>query len=123
MAAPNIVNSATISGDTDLAAGTTSLTAITTNSAASGQVYKINSLIACNIQTANTELVTTVDVTINRSATDYHIAKEIRVPVGATLVVISKDMGIYLTESDVIKVKASGTSEIDFSCSYEIIED
>ena len=42
MAAPNIVNVSTITGKLAVQAVGTSATAIVTNSAASGQVYKIN---------------------------------------------------------------------------------
>ena len=44
MAAPNIVNVATITGKTSVLTVTTSATAIVTNSAASGKVFKVNAL-------------------------------------------------------------------------------
>lgn len=122
MAAPNIVNSATITGDTDVLHANTSLQAITTNSGGSNKVYKINSLLTSFIS-ANVSITLTVDVTLNRSATDYYIAKDIEIPSGATLVVISKDMGVYLEEGDSIQVAASHDSALDAICSYEIIDD
>lgn len=122
MAAPNIVNSATIVGETDVLAVPASLTAITTNAGASGKVYKINSLIACNI-TNNTEIVSNVSVAITRSATDYYVVSAMAVPATSTLVIISKDMGIYLAEGDTLKISASATSQIEALCSYETIAD
>ena len=122
MTTPNIVNSSMIYGDTDPLVVSTTITTITTNPASSNTVYKINSLVVCNIN-ANAAITTTVDVTLNRSATDYHIAKNITVPVTASLIVISKDMGIYLLEGDSIKVAASGNNELEALCSYETIRD
>ena len=64
MAAPNIVNVATITGKTAVANVTTIASDIVTNSAASGKVFKINSLIISNIDGANTADIT-ANCTIN----------------------------------------------------------
>jgi len=53
MAAPNIVNVATITGKTAVLAVTTSATAIVTNSAASGKVFKVNALYVSNVDGVN----------------------------------------------------------------------
>jgi len=45
MAAPNVVNVSSILGSTDVQSVGTSAVAITTNSASSNKLYKINSLI------------------------------------------------------------------------------
>ena len=52
MAAPNIVNVTTITGKTAVLAVTTSATAIVTNSAASGKVFKVNALYVSNVDGA-----------------------------------------------------------------------
>jgi hypothetical protein len=120
MAAPNIVNVSSILGSTDVQSVTTSATAITTNSAASNKVYKINSLIVSNVDGTNDADIT---VDLFRSSTAYHVAKTVTVPADATLVVISKDMGIYLLEGDSLRCTASVNGDLQAICSYEIIDD
>ena len=116
MAAPNIVNVATITGKTAVQAVGTSATAIVTNAAASGKVFKVNALYISNVDgTSNAEI--TVD--LYRSSTAYHIAKTITVPADSTLDVISK--AIYLEEDDALRLTASAASDLEAVCSYEEI--
>jgi len=120
MTAPNVVNITSMIGSTDLQSITTTATAITTNSAASNKLYKINSLIVSNVDGTNNA---DVSVDIFRSSTSYYIARTITVPADATLVVVSKDMGIYLEEGDSIRCLASADGDLQAICSYEIIDD
>ena len=116
MAAPNIVNVSTITGKTAVQAVGTSATAIVTNSAASGKVFKVNALYVSNVDgTDNAE----INVDIYRSSTAYHIGKTIVVPADATLDVISK--AIYLEEGDALRLTANATSDLEAVCSYEEI--
>ena len=116
MAAPNIVNVSTITGKTAVQAVGTSATAIVTNSAASGKVFKVNALYVSNVDgTNNAE----INVDIFRSSTAYHIGKTIVVPADATLDVISKS--IYLEEGDAIRLTANAASDLEAVCSYEEI--
>ena len=78
MAAPNIVNVATITGKTTVQAVTTSATAIVTNSAASGKVFKVNALYVSNVDGTS---AADINVDIFRSSTAYHVAKTVSVPV------------------------------------------
>ena len=116
MAAPNIVNVATITGKTAVQAVTTSATAIVTNSAASGKVFKVNALYVSNVDGTNNADLT---VDIYRSSTAYHIAKTVNVPADATLDVISKS--IYLEEGDTLRLTANASSDLEAVCSYEEI--
>lgn len=116
MAAPNIVNVATITGKTAVQAVGTSATAIVTNSASSGKVFKVNALYVSNVDgTNNAE----INVDIYRSSTAYHIGKTIVVPADATLDVISK--AIYLEEGDALRLTANAASDLEAVCSYEEI--
>lgn len=119
MAAPNLVAVDTITGKTDILSITTSLTAITTNAAASNKVYKINSLIISNIDGTNPA---NVRASLQRSSTDHYLAYDIEVPADSTLVLIAKDAGIYLEEGDAIRLYASANSDLKGFCSYEILE-
>ena len=116
MAAPNIVGVTTITGKTAVQAVTTSATAIVTNSAASGKVFKVNALYVSNVDgTAAAD----VNVDIYRSSTAYHVAKTVSVPADATLDIISKS--IYLEEGDSLRLTASANSDLEAVCSYEEI--
>jgi hypothetical protein len=116
MAAPNIVNVSTITGKTAVQAVGTSATAIVTNSASSGKVFKINALYVSNVDGSNNA---EVNVDLFRSSTAYHIAKTIVVPADASLDVLSKP--IYLEEGDSLRLTANAASDIEAVCSYEEI--
>ena len=116
MAAPNIVNVATITGKTAVQAVGTSATAIVTNSGGSGKVFKVNALYVANVDGA-----TSADITVDlfRSSTAYPIASTISVPADATLDIMTK--AIYLEEGDVLRCTASAAGDLTAVCSYEEI--
>jgi hypothetical protein len=120
MAAPNIASLATITGKTDVLNATTTATAVTTNSAASGQVYKVNSVIVANIDGTND-----ADITIDlfRSSTAYNLVSTITVPADSTLITLSKETAIYLEEGDAVRATASANGDLQVICSYEIISE
>jgi hypothetical protein len=119
MAEPNVVAVSSIYGktavDADVAASAVSLL-----TCASNKLLKINSLVIANIDGTN---AATIDVWVTRSSADYYIAKTISVPADATLVVIDKNMGLYLIESDILKIQASAAGDLSATCSYEEIDD
>jgi hypothetical protein len=120
MAAPNIVNVSTIIAKSVGLAVTTSATAIVTNTANSNKVFKINSLIIANINgTSSADITATVFKA--GVSTSYNIAFTIAVPNDATLVLISKDSGVYLEEGDRIDLTASANSFLHGIVSYEEI--
>lgn len=116
MAAPNIVNVATITGKTAVQAVGTSATSIVTNSASSGKVLKVNALYVSNVDGTNNA---DINVDLFRSSTAYHIAKTVSVPADATIDIISKS--IYLEEGDSLRLTASVASDLEAVCSYEDI--
>lgn len=116
MAAPNVVNVATITGKTAVQAVGTSATAIVSNSASSGKVLKVNALYVSNVDGINSA---DVNVDLYRSTTAYHVAKTVSVPADATLDIISKP--IYLEEGDSLRLTASASGDLEAICSYEEI--
>jgi len=116
MAAPNIVNVATITGKTAVQAVGTSATAIVTNSGSSNKVFKVNALYISNIDGS-----AAADITVDlfRSSTAYPIASTISVPADATLDIMSK--AIYLEEGDSLRCTASASGDLVAVCSYEEI--
>lgn len=120
MAAPNIVGVTTITGKTAVMSVTTTASAIVTNSAASGQVFKVNALTISNIDGTNAADIT---VDLFRGGVAYRLATSITVPAASTLVAISKESGLYLEEGDALRCTASANNDLQAICSYEIIAD
>jgi len=118
MAAPNIVNVATITGKTVGAALTTSSADIVTNSAASGKVFKINAIYVSNVDGTNNADVTVGFYDASTTST-YELAHTITVPADATLDVLSK--AIYLEEGDKIVASASASGDLEIVVSFEEI--
>jgi hypothetical protein len=116
MAAPNIVNVATITGKTAVQAVTTTATAIVSNGAGSNQVLKINALYVANVDGTNNAEIT---VDLFRSSVAYRLAFTVVVPADAVLDVLSKS--IYLEEGDSLRLTANANSDLEAVCSYEII--
>ena len=125
MAAPNIVDVATITGITTWKAGinteTSGVSVIVTNAASSGKVLKVNSLVATAI--GHTTGVTTKIFNLAAGVgNSVSIGTTMSVPTYSSLAVISKDMSIYLQENQSIGVfKQPNAGDIDIVCSYEDI--
>ena len=131
MAAPNIVNVATITGiTTGKALDTTTTTNLVMNPASSGKVFKINSIIVANVDGSSAADVDVAIVTASQSfanttvtgadATTY-LAKTISVPADATLVV--SDTPIYLREGDNLQAQASASGDLDLTITFELLTD
>lgn len=123
MAAPNIVNVTTITGKTAVVdLSTTNATAVVSNAASSGKVFKINSLYVSNVDGSSA-----ADITISIYSQDdiggtaTQIVSTATVPADATLVVIDKNSSIYLEEDKSIGATASAASDLKVVCSYEEI--
>ena len=123
MAAPNIVNVSTIIGKSaTVALASTNATAIVSNAASSGKVFKINM-----IQLANVDGTNAVDVTVNLYSQDdiggtaFALASTISVPADSSLVALDKSTSVYLEEDKSIGVVASAANDIVVVCSYEEI--
>jgi len=121
MANPNIVNVAAIYGNTSTTLLTsTSATSIVSNAASSGKVFKINSLIAANVDGTNA-----VDITVNLysaaalGGTATAIASTISVPADATLIVTDKTTSFYLLEDKSIGAIAGVANDLVITCSWE----
>ena len=125
MAAPNIVDVATITGITTWKAGinteTVGVSVIVTNAASSGKVLKVNSLVATSIGTT-TGVTTKI---FNKAAgvgNSVSLGSTMTVPTFSSLAVISKEMSVYLQEDQSIACFAqAGLGVIDVVCSYEDI--
>lgn len=116
MAAPNVVNVATITGKTAVQQVGTSATAIVTNSSGSNKVLKVNALYLSNVDGTSAADVT---VDLFRSSVAYKLVSTVSVPADATLDVVSKS--IYLEEGDSLRLTCATSGDIEAICSYEEI--
>jgi len=123
MAAPNIVNVTTITGKANVVSlTTTSATAVVSNAASSGKVFKINSLVVSNVDGTNA-----ADITISYYSEDdiggtaTEIVSTVSVPADASLVVIDKNTSIYLEEDRSIGATAGAADDLKVVVSYEEI--
>jgi hypothetical protein len=126
MANPNILQAATVVGNTStfLISSTANpfATALVNNAAASGKVYKINSIVVANVDGASA-----ADITISifsqddLGGTGTQIASTISVPADTTLIVTDKTTSFYLLEDKSIGATASVANDLVVTCSWEEI--
>jgi hypothetical protein len=123
MAAPNIVNVATITGKSaTVALTTTSQTTLLSNAASSNAVYKVNM-----IQVANVDGTNACDVTIDLHSaasgggTAYSLVATVSVPADASLIVLDKSTALYLEEDRSLTATAGTASDLEVIVSYEEI--
>ena len=121
MAAPNIVNVATITAKTDTAllTGTSAVKALN-NPASSGKVMKVNSLVISNVD-ASAAATITIGIypqdDIGGTAVIY--ANAVSVAPNSFLVAIDKDVGMYLEEDTSLGVTASAANDLTYTITYE----
>jgi len=123
MAAPNIVNVATITGKSAVVSlTTTNATAVVSNAASSGKVFKVNSLTVANVDGS-----VAADITVSYYSQDdiggtaTEIVKTVSVPQDSTLVVIDKNTSLYLEEDRSLGAQASAANDLKVFVSYEEI--
>ncbi len=126
MANPNIVNVTTILGNTSttLISSTADpfATALVDNAASSGKVFKINSIVAANVDGSSA-----CDITIKifsedaLGGTGTAIASTISVPADATLIITDRTTTFYLLEDRSIGATASAANDIVVTISWEEI--
>lgn len=118
MANPNIVSVTDIRGKTDSGElGTTYTTALVTNAAASGKVYKINSITCANKSGTDT----TMRFSFYDGTNDRFLAYNVNVPANTVAFVTDKNSSFYLEEGDSVRGGAAATTRLDYVISYEEI--
>ena len=123
MAAPNVVNVATITAKTAYnTPANTSATVLLANAASSGKVFKINSITAANVDgTSAVAATVAINTAADGSGTGYAIASTVDVPADASLLVVDKNNSFYLEENKSIVVTSGSADDITFTVSYEEI--
>jgi len=130
MANPNITAVTSILGSTTYYTPSgTSAVVLLANAASSGQVYKINQIVASNVN-GSTAVNATVAIYSNGAVaqgsapaggTAYPIVSTVSVPASASLIVVDKTTAIYLMEGHSISITSGTASGITYTISYEII--
>lgn len=123
MANPNIVAVTSILGNTTfLTPSDTSANVLLSNAASSGDVLKINQIVAANV---NGSSAVDTTVAVNNAAagagTSFPVASTVSVPADASLIVADKTTAIYLMENQSIVVTSGTASGISYTISYEAI--
>jgi len=133
MAAPNIVNVATITGSIAYQSLTnTNDNALVSNAASSSTVVKLNNIFVSNVNGVSAatvtlsyrsaaNAVTNGTLTTASSGTAYRIAYQISVPANTTLQLLDKSGAIYLPENSSISIQAGTASYLEVVASYDII--
>lgn len=130
MANPNIAAASSILGVTTyLTPAVNTAVVLLNNTASSGKVFKINQIVAANVD-GSAAYSTTVSIYSNGAVsqgsapsggTAYPIASTVSIPANSSLVVADKTTAIYLMEGQSITVTSSTASKITYSISYEDI--
>jgi len=121
MAAPNIVAVATITAKTTyLTPANTTSNVLLANAASSGKVFKVNMVIAANVDgTTAYDTTVAVNTAAAGSGTSYPLASTVSVPPDASLIVSDKSTSFYLEEDKSVVVTSSTASKIAYTISYE----
>ena len=130
MANPNITAVTSILGSTTYYTPSgTSAVVLLPNAAASGQVFKINQIVASNVN-GSSAVNATVAIYSNGAVAQgsapaggvaYPIVSTVSVPASASLVVVDKTTAIYLMEGHSISITSGTASGITYTISYEVI--
>ena len=130
MANPNITGVTAIYGATTyLTPSGTTAVVLLPNGASSGNVFKINQIVATNVN-GSSAVNATVSIYTNGAVAQgsapsggnaFPIVSTVSVPASASLIVVDKTTSIYLTEGTSISVTSGTASGITYTVSYEII--
>jgi hypothetical protein len=126
MANPNILQAATVVGNTStyLISSTANpfATALVNNAASSGKIYKINSIVAANVDgTSAADITISIFSQDDLGGTGTAIASTISVPADTTLIITDKTTSFYLLEDKSLGATASVANDIVVTCSWEEI--
>jgi DNA/RNA endonuclease YhcR with UshA esterase domain len=126
MANPYILQAATVVGNTStyLISSTANpfATALVSNAASSGKIYKINSIVAANVDgTSAADITISIFSQDDLGGTGTAIASTISVPADTTLIITDKTTSFYLLEDKSLGATASAANDIVVTCSWEEI--
>jgi hypothetical protein len=128
MASPNIISISSMYGKTTyLTPSVNTNVVLLANAASSSKVYKVNNILATNVDGTNA-INATISIYSNggvaqgsapSGGTAYPLIYLVSVPAGAALALLDKS--IYLEENTSLVVTSGAASKINYSVSYEEI--
>lgn len=123
MAAPNIVNVTNIYGKTTyLTPANATSNVLLANAAGSGKVFKVNMIVAANVDgTSAVDTTVAINTAAAGSGTSYPLVSTVSVPADASLIVTDKSTSFYLEEDKSVVVTSGTSSKIAYTISYEEI--
>jgi len=124
MANPNLVSVTAIYGNSSsyLISSTADpfATALVSNAASSGKVYKLNSIVVANVSASSAANITIkIFPTASLGGTGVALISTASVPQNASLVVLDKTMQVYLLENQSIGATAGTANALSITCSWE----
>lgn len=130
MTEPNIAQTATLLGKTNVLNLTKDWQTIVFNNLSTQAALKVNSLFVTNRQTSLID----IDIRLGREAPNsplatyplgnfYQLVHTLSVPSDATLVAICRDNPVWLQSGDSLQIRAGENYRADAVCSYEYISD
>lgn len=117
MANPNIYSSTSIIGETLTAALTTTMTTALLAGVVN-KVLKINTIIIANINGVN---AASFNLYIDDGVNTRAFAYQITVPAGSSVVIIDRNSGFYIKETQIIEGGANLNNYLVATISYEIL--
>lgn len=120
MSNPNILNVTVINGNTSTTSlTTTAATSLVSNAAASGKVFKIDSIVVANTSASAANITINVYSAAALGGTAFPIASTISVPAYASLIVTDKTTAFYLLEDKSIGATAGTATALVVTASWE----
>ena len=125
MAAPNIVNVATITGITTFKAGIGtegSIFTLVNNPSSSGKVIKVNSVVCAAIGATTGVTLKYFDQAAG-AGTSVSIGTTVSIPQFSSLIIVNKDNSLYVEENRSLGIFSQSNTggTIDVTCSFEEI--
>jgi hypothetical protein len=117
MANPNLAGISGIFGKS--VANTSILTSPTVVlTASSNRIYRINTLLISNVDSANT---VRIGADIDTGTLQVKIIDNVDIPIGSAFTVIDKSVPIYLEEGNSLRVSSNLSNHVNVIVSYEDI--
>ena len=123
MTTPNLVNITSITGvNASLTPANTTANVLVANAIGSNQLYRIDQVVAANVNGAATVNATiAVNSLASGAGTSSPVASAVPVPISASLIIVDKTTAIYLNENQSLVCTAGTASGLCFTTSYEVM--
>lgn len=115
MANPNLnAPTAVYAANTFVALTSTSATRLISNATNSNKVYLVDSIVISNVDGASAaDCTITVFNSATNTGTGFRVVSTVSVPADASLVPVTKELGLSLTENESVYVTASAASDLE----------